>query len=105
MHLREEVRRECKYCYRDALVVTFTADKLPAISAGSPEAGLQAALAELDSSPLADTEAALSRLGVGFDKGMGPDGRDWEWDYSLRGPISVRFKRRAQRPERRLGRK
>ena len=43
----------------------------------------------------------LNEIGITFDSGMGFDGRDWEWDYSLEGPISVRFKRRAANPERR----
>lgn len=85
--------------------VVFTADKLPHIEGESIEDALREAQRELDSSPLVEMEQALSRLGVSFDKGMGPDGRDWEWDFSLRGPISVQFKRRAAKPERRVGRK
>lgn len=44
-------------------------------------------------------ERHFSEVGITFDKGMGPDGRDWEWDWSLQGPISVTFRRRAKRPE------
>lgn len=89
--------------YDDELdvVVTFTADRLPAIAATSPEAGLREALGEMNASPIAEIEHNLSRLGIGFDKGMGLGGRDWEWDWSLRGPISVRFRGKARKPERR----
>jgi hypothetical protein len=47
-------------------------------------------------------EDAIRALGVNFDTGSGGAGRDWEWDYSLAGPISVRFKGRAAKPERRI---
>lgn len=49
-------------------------------------------------------EDSLRDLGISFDKGSGPDGRDWEWDWSLAGPISVVFRGRARKPERRLAR-
>jgi hypothetical protein len=82
--------------------VTFSEAKIPEF-AFSPEAGFPAgALAYLNKGHLAEVERALGEIGVGFDKGGGPDGRDWEWDYSLSGPISVRFVGRARKPERRL---
>ena len=39
-------------------------------------------------------EDALRKLGVSFDTGSGClDGsRYWEWDWSLKGPVSVRFR-------------
>lgn len=43
-------------------------------------------------------EESLRLMGIKFDRGMGWEGRDWEWDYSLSGPISVRFKGRAATP-------
>ncbi len=38
-------------------------------------------------------EDALAELGVHFDRGTGCGERHWEWDFSLEGPIQVRFKR------------
>lgn len=43
----------------------------------------------------------LNEVGITFDTGMGPNGRDWEWDYSLSGPVAVKFVGRSKRPERR----
>lgn len=52
----------------------------------------------------ADVEIALRDMGISFDTGIGNHGRDWEWDWSLRGPISVRFKSRATAPQLRMER-
>ena len=49
-----------------------------------------------------DIEERLREMGISFDRGCGRDGRDWEWDYSLTGPISVKFKGRSQKPEKRM---
>ena len=57
-----------------------------------------------DPSRVWDAQKCLSDMGIRFDTGSGCYGRDWEWDYSLEGPISVRFRCRAQRPERRTAR-
>lgn len=46
----------------------------------------------------------LNEMGICFDTGSGFHGRDWEWDFSLRGPISVRFRRVTEHPERRTAR-
>ena len=43
---------------------------------------------------LGRAETALRDLGLSFDKGSGFDGRDWEWDWSLKGPIRVQFRAR-----------
>jgi len=59
----------------------------------------------LFSGTLADVEKQLSDIGIYFDRGQGEDGRDWQWDWSLRGPISVTFKSRATQPEIRKPRK
>src|SRR5690606_11003094 len=56
------------------------------------------------SGALAEAQRKLREAGIEFDTGMGFEGRDWEWDFSLRGPVSVTFKRRAQHPERRVAR-
>jgi hypothetical protein len=48
-----------------------------------------------------DASKLLYDMGIQFDAGSGHHGRDWEWDYSLSGPISVVFKGRAKHPEKR----
>jgi hypothetical protein len=58
-------------------------------------------MASLFSGRLAEIEHALFDAGIDFDRGVGMGGRNWEWDWSLRGPISVTFVGRAKNPERR----
>lgn len=53
----------------------------------------------LFSGGMAEIESQLRRMGIKFDRGQGCSGRDWEWDWSLSGPISVRFRGRAKKPE------
>ena len=51
---------------------------------------------DLSKIPLEDVfaiEDILSRNGIGFDRGAGCGARDWEFDYSLSGPVKVYFKR------------
>lgn len=67
----------------------------------TPDAPIQG----LFSGTLADVEKQLSDIGIGFDRGQGEDGRDWQWDWSLSGPISVTFKSVATKPEIRKPRK
>lgn len=55
----------------------------------------------LFSGGLWEIEKRLRNMGIAFDSGAGCEGRDWEWDYSLDGPVHVRFKGRAARPQRR----
>lgn len=38
-----------------------------------------------------EAEKALRKLGITFDTGAGFGFRDWEWDFSLKGPINVYF--------------
>jgi len=38
-------------------------------------------------------EKLLHEIGIRFDTGFGCGGRDWEWDWSLKGPVKVLFKR------------
>lgn len=87
--------------YGDELdvVVTFKEDKLQVASADISEATLDSAFQQLTAGHLPKIERDLADIGIGFDKGIGPNGRDWEWDYSLRGPISVQFRRKASNPE------
>jgi hypothetical protein len=54
--------------------------------------------------PLWAIEDALRGIGIDFDTGCGGGGRDWEWDASLRGPISIQFRGRARCPETRTAR-
>ena len=80
------------------VVVTFSQERLA--EGGDPNE----AIARLFSGRLHDARMALHDAGVEFDTGMGFGGRDWEWDYSLKGPISVRFKGTAARPHLRRAR-
>lgn len=74
--------------------VCLSQDKL------NPELGL----AQLFNGAFYEAEKVFHEMGISFDTGMGPDGRDWEWDWSLKGPISVRFHGRARHPEKRMER-
>lgn len=42
---------------------------------------------------LFDAEASLRKAGITFDTGAGFGSRDWEWDFSLSGPIEIYHKR------------
>ena len=75
--------------------VVLMEDKLPA------ESSIDQAFSSFYGSGIRDVEMKLYQMGVTFDTGMGYHGRDWEWDFSLSGPISVTFKGAASRPERR----
>lgn len=76
--------------------VCLSQDKL---DTGNPEP-----LKQLFGGAFYDAEKIFREMGISFDTGMGPDGRDWEWDFSLKGPISVRFHGRAKHPEKRMER-
>ena len=75
--------------------VTFTENRL------QPPSTADDALKQLLSGALPEIEERFAALGIEFDTGLGPDGRDWEWDWSLRGPISVRFRGRSSKRDRR----
>jgi hypothetical protein len=77
------------------VTVTFSQHRLP------DGATLDEAVSYLYRSRMAEIETSLAEIGISFDRGGGYDGRDWEWDWSLKGPISVRFRHRATKPERR----
>lgn len=81
--------------------ITFKEAKLPPMPFGGEEHALTQAVKSLNSGALAAVERQLAEIGIGFDKGMGLEGRDWEWDWSLRGPVSVTFRGRARKAERR----
>ena len=82
------------------VTVTLSQDKLPSIEIG-PADDPTDALRPLFSGAFADIERTFREMGITFDKGMGFAGRDWEWDWSLKGPISIRFRGRCRRPEQR----
>lgn len=42
-------------------------------------------------------ERAIRNLGISFDAGAGCGTRHWEWDSSLSGPITVKFKCKKRR--------
>lgn len=88
------LRRKLPYIvwYDDELdvTVTLTKDKLDPDKDG---------MRQLFSGAFSDAERIFHEMGISFDTGMGCAGRDWEWDWSLNGPISVRFRARATKPE------
>ena len=45
---------------------------------------------------------ALGESGIHFDTGVGFHGSDWFLDYSLRGPLRVKFIRKTKNPMRRM---
>jgi hypothetical protein len=55
--------------------------------------------AGIDPVNLYQAQNLLNELGITFDTGSGCRGRDWEWDWSLHGPISLKFRGRAREPE------
>lgn len=40
---------------------------------------------------LSEVERHLAEIGITFDRGMGCGGRDWELDWSLQGPLNIKF--------------
>jgi hypothetical protein len=100
-------RRRLPYLvwYGDELdvVVTFSEDKLRPVEI-RPGDDPRDAFHQLFGGAFFEIEQTLDNMGIRFDKGVGLDGRDWEWDWSLKGPISVRFKARATKPELRMER-
>lgn len=57
------------------------------------------AFGQFFSGDLYEIEKKLRELGITFDTGAGFGGRDWEWDWSLKGPVRVKFRSRAKKPE------
>ena len=84
------------------VVVTFVEDRLQmqSIDPVKPD-DFNKAMTPLFRGALPKISDALREIGVEFDQGLGLSGRDWEWDFSLRGPISVRFKRVCKTTDRR----
>lgn len=82
------------------VIVTFENDKLvfareDRLGEPLPVEEIQKLRAEaekvIENSPLEEAEAHIRRAGIQFDTGIGATGRDWFFDYSLRGPVSVKF--------------
>lgn len=81
--------------------LTFTENRLPDLQTTSPQEAVLVGARRLHSGSFFEAEKHLRECGIRFDTGLGPDGRDWELDWSLDGPLRVRFIGRASRPERR----
>jgi hypothetical protein len=80
------------------VTVTLSQDKLPATKL-QPGESMAVAIQPLFNGAFAEIERTFEEMGITFDTSMGVEGRDWEWDFSLKGPISVRFCGRASKPE------
>lgn len=83
------------------VLITFKADKLRPIIEKDEKWPLSeerqqeleaAAKLVVKDSPIEEAQALLRRSGLSFDTGIGTEGRDWFFDYSLSGPISVTFR-------------
>ena len=85
------------------VTVTLSQDKLTPFEIGPNDNPVEA-MRPLFSGALSDIENTFHEMDITFDRGMGCEGRDWEWDWSLKGPISIRFHGRARRPELRMER-
>jgi hypothetical protein len=58
----------------------------------NPEVSIQFDISKLGQEGLEklfQIEKLFAELGIIFDTGGGCGGRDWEWDYSLSGPVKV----------------
>lgn len=53
---------------------------------------IQFDLSKIDVQKLFQVEKLLSEMGITFDTGAGFGYRDWEWDWSLEGPVKVTHK-------------
>jgi hypothetical protein len=50
---------------------------------------IQFDLSKVDIQKVFEIERLLHKIGVHFDTGAGFGFRDWNWDYSLSGPVQV----------------
>ena len=50
-------------------------------------------LSKIPIGKLFELEKLLSEMGISFDTGSDFKSRDWEWDWSLSGPVNVFFKK------------
>lgn len=81
--------------------VMLKENKLQPIECADVEGAVMVALQQLQRGTFFEVEKHLREVGIKFDTSIGSEGRGWEWDWSLRGPISVTFRGRASKPERR----
>lgn len=113
----KRVRRKLPYLvwYGDEVdvTITFTSEGLKLVSEAEAEAATtdnkkrkkklyNEAEAQLRTNPVTEAENLLRRAGLKFDTGTGFGGRDWEFDWSLSGPVHVTFRSRAKAPSARL---
>lgn len=54
--------------------------------------GIHFDLSKVNINDLHKIEKLLYKNGINFDMGSGDNVRDWEWDWSLKGPITVTFR-------------
>ena len=54
---------------------------------------------KLDVHKLQQIENLFIELGITFDSGGGKGTRDWEWDWSLEGPVTVEFRKMKDSPK------
>ena len=47
---------------------------------------------------LFEIEQKLLDLGISFDTGAGFGQRDWEWDWSLKGPVKFTIRKKEEQP-------
>lgn len=74
----------------------MTKDKKPTITyQGSREAEvlINFNLCKISREKVMELEKLLNEMGISFDTGGDSTSRNWEWDWSLDGPVNVFFKR------------
>jgi len=54
-----------------------------------PKIGISFDLSKVNIDDLFEIERLLLKNGISFDTGAGMGHRDWEWDWSLKGPVKV----------------
>lgn len=52
---------------------------------------IQFDLSKVPIEKLFEIEKLLHEIGVNFDTGAGFGYRDWQWDWSLKGPVRVKY--------------
>lgn len=57
---------------------------------------IQFDLSKVDLKKIFEIEKKLLEIGISFDTGAGCGFRDWEWDWSLKGPVKVTHKSKAE---------
>lgn len=72
------------------VVITFKNDPIHYGSLGDSVRGL-------GYGAIAEAKDKLERAGITFDQSMSEEGRHWEMDFSLRGPVSIKFRSKSNR--------